>query len=81
MESRDIVSWNTMITGIVVYGYHEKAFCLMRQMQEAKTRTLAKGKEIRAYSIKNALASDVTIGSALVDMDAMWLPIFGKKGF
>ncbi|KAL3523163.1 hypothetical protein ACH5RR_015997 [Cinchona calisaya] len=103
MEGRDIVSWNTMITGYVVCGYHEKALCLMRQMQEAETSigrkdkyedglrvpitpnsitlmtvlpgcaalgTFAKGKEIHAYSIRNALASDVTVGSALVDMYA-----------
>ncbi|GMP71186.1 hypothetical protein CsSME_00029699 [Camellia sinensis var. sinensis] len=31
---------------------------------------LAKGKEIHAYAIRNALASDVAVGSALVDMYA-----------
>ncbi|CAI0393692.1 unnamed protein product [Linum tenue] len=31
---------------------------------------LAKGKEIHAYAIRNGLASDVTVGSALVDMYA-----------
>lgn len=103
MENRDIVSWNTMITGYVVCGYHENALCLMNQMQEAERSvgwkgnyenelgvpikpnsitlmtvlpgcaalsTLAKGKEIHAYAIRNALASDVAVGSALVDMYA-----------
>ncbi|CDP18169.1 unnamed protein product [Coffea canephora] len=103
MDSRDIVSWNTMITGCVVCGYHENALRLMHQMQEAEISmewkdnyegnlgtpikpnsitlmtvlpgcaalsTLSKGKEIHAYSIRNALASDVAVGSALVDMYA-----------
>lgn len=103
MDSRDIVSWNTMITGCVVCGYHENALHLMHQMQAAERSmewkdnyeddlgtpiepnsitlmtvlpgcaalsTLSKGKEIHAYSIRNALASDVAVGSALVDMYA-----------
>lgn len=33
MESKDIVSWNTMITGYVVCGHHEDALILLRKMQ------------------------------------------------
>ncbi|GMH20975.1 hypothetical protein Nepgr_022817 [Nepenthes gracilis] len=36
----------------------------------AALSALAKGKEIHAYAIRNALASDVAVGSALVDMYA-----------
>ncbi|KAL7258555.1 hypothetical protein ACSBR1_004642 [Camellia fascicularis] len=36
----------------------------------AALAALAKGKEIHAYAIRNALASDVAVGSALVDMYA-----------
>ncbi|KAK9093607.1 hypothetical protein Syun_028518 [Stephania yunnanensis] len=36
----------------------------------ATLAALAKGKEIHAYAIRNALASDVAVGSALVDMYA-----------
>uniref|UniRef100_A0A2P2IVB0 Pentatricopeptide repeat-containing protein At3g57430ic n=1 Tax=Rhizophora mucronata TaxID=61149 RepID=A0A2P2IVB0_RHIMU len=39
----------------------------------ASLAALTKGKEIHAYAIRNALASDVTVGSALVDM-------YGKSG-
>lgn len=99
MESRDIVSWNTMITGHVVCGGHEDALNMMSLMQLAERTvnsendwvlslnpnsvtlmsvlpgcaalaTLTKGKEIHAYSIRHALAADVAIGSALVDMYA-----------
>ncbi|KAI3455777.1 hypothetical protein Pfo_012440 [Paulownia fortunei] len=35
MESKDIVSWNTMITGYVVCGYHEDALILLHAMQIA----------------------------------------------
>lgn len=102
MESRDIVSWNTIITGYVVCGYHEDALLLLNEMQRvaeennkneahdvkrihykpntitlmtvlpgcAALSALAKGKEIHAYAVRNSLASDVAIGSALVDMYA-----------
>ncbi|CAK9180537.1 unnamed protein product [Ilex paraguariensis] len=100
MESRDIVSWNTMITGYVVCGSHEDALVLLHDMQQlegkndnyedeervpyrpnsitlmtilpgcASLAALAKGREIHAYAIRNALAPDVAVGSALVDMYA-----------
>ncbi|XP_062094498.1 pentatricopeptide repeat-containing protein At3g57430, chloroplastic [Humulus lupulus] len=104
MEERDIVSWNTMITGYVICGYHDEALSLLHEMQrvndeknkidgELKGETgirlkpnsvtlmtilpgcaalsaLAKGKEIHAYAIRHLLASDVAVGSALVDMYA-----------
>ncbi|CAM8903367.1 unnamed protein product [Rhodiola kirilowii] len=103
MEVRDIVTWNTMITGYVICGCHDDALVLLHRMQVAETEdiremyynevrkgpfkpnsitimtvlpscaslsALAKGKEIHAYAIRNSLASDVTVGSALVDMYA-----------
>ncbi|KAL3616642.1 hypothetical protein CASFOL_039036 [Castilleja foliolosa] len=86
MESKDIVSWNTMITGYVVCGYHEDALILLNEMQVsfkpnsvtlmtvlpgcAALAALAKGKEIHAYAIRNRLDLDVAVGSALVDMYA-----------
>lgn len=105
MEHKDIVSWNTMITGCVVCGQHSEALLLLHEMQrfndkdnseheienDTRTRTshransitlmailpgcgslsaLAKGKEIHAYAIKNNMASDFAVGSALVDMYA-----------
>ncbi|XP_019057256.1 PREDICTED: pentatricopeptide repeat-containing protein At3g57430, chloroplastic-like [Tarenaya hassleriana] len=101
MEDRDVVSWNTMITGYVISDHHEAALLLLRKMQnpeeteinvrEKTSRTglkpnsitlmtilpgcaalsaLAKGKEIHAYAIKNMLATDIAVGSALVDMYA-----------
>ncbi|KAG6392197.1 hypothetical protein SASPL_146408 [Salvia splendens] len=36
MESKDIVSYNTMITGYVVCGYHEDALILLHEMQTAE---------------------------------------------
>ncbi|KAK2635032.1 hypothetical protein Ddye_029824 [Dipteronia dyeriana] len=104
METRDTVSWNTMITGYVISGYHSDALHLLREMQRleeekyshyddiedtkqlsfklnsitlmtvlpgcAALSALAKGKEIHAYAIRNMLATDVAVGSALVDMYA-----------
>ncbi|KAK2979463.1 hypothetical protein RJ640_026361 [Escallonia rubra] len=102
MESRDIVSWNTMITGYVVCECNEEALVLLREMQRAEENNkngddfdeeivshkpntitlmttlpgcaalaaLAKGKEIHAYAVRNVLATDVAVGSALVDMYA-----------
>ncbi|KAK6240300.1 hypothetical protein SCA6_005689 [Theobroma cacao] len=102
MEVRDIVSWNTMITGYVICGHHDNALLLLHEMQRveqeksadyyedekriplkpnsitlmtvlpgcATLSALSKGKEIHAYAIRNMLASDVGVGSALVDMYA-----------
>ncbi|KAL2494000.1 Pentatricopeptide repeat-containing protein [Forsythia ovata] len=38
MESGDIVSWNTMITGYVVCGYYEDALIWLREMQIAERK-------------------------------------------
>ncbi|XP_057549081.1 pentatricopeptide repeat-containing protein At3g57430, chloroplastic [Amaranthus tricolor] len=102
MEQKDIVSWNTMITGSVVCGLHSEALLLLHEMQRhendndehenenhrrnhqransitlmailpgcACLSALAKGKEIHSYALKNNMASDVAVGSALVDMYA-----------
>lgn len=108
MGRRDIVSWNTMITGCVVCGRHEDALNLLHDMQRgqegdkrsntfgdyceddnesippkpnsvtlmtvlpgcAALAALGKGKEIHAYAVKQMLATDVAVGSALVDMYA-----------
>ncbi|KAJ0982896.1 hypothetical protein J5N97_011151 [Dioscorea zingiberensis] len=102
MEARDLVSWNTMITGCIITGHFSEAFQLLSQMQRTRNTdeeqdmdaivntnykpnnislitvlpacatlaALAKGKEIHAYAVRNSLASDVAVGSALVDMYA-----------
>lgn len=103
MEVRDIVSWNTMVTGYVICGHHDDALNLLHKMQKVETEkskdgdfqdenrvllkpnsvtlmtvlpgcaalaALAKGKEIHAYAMRHLLASDVAVGSALVDMYA-----------
>jgi pentatricopeptide repeat protein len=102
MEARDIVSWNTMITGYVICGRHNDALNLLHEMQIieeqnkaddceeknmvplkpnsvtlmtvlpgcASLAALAKGKEIHGYALRHLLASDVAVGSALVDMYA-----------
>ncbi|KAL5728449.1 Pentatricopeptide repeat-containing protein [Ranunculus cassubicifolius] len=101
MEVKDLVSWNTIITGYALDGRHGDALLLLQKMQNklalttiskddeerviyrpnsitlmtilpscASLAALAKGKEIHAYAIKNALASDIAVGSALVDMYA-----------
>ncbi|XVE82650.1 hypothetical protein DITRI_Ditri16bG0023000 [Diplodiscus trichospermus] len=98
MEVRDIVSWNTMITGYVICGHHDNALLLLHEMQRieqenneddrkfplkpnsvtlmtvlpgcATLAALSKGREIHAYAIRNMVASDVGVGSALVDMYA-----------
>ncbi|XP_038689062.1 pentatricopeptide repeat-containing protein At3g57430, chloroplastic [Tripterygium wilfordii] len=103
MEGRDIVSWNTLITGYVMCRRHADALILLHEMQRldkinededfyknekqgplkpnavtlmtvlpgcAALAALAKGKEIHAYAIKNRLATDIAVGSALVDMYA-----------
>lgn len=101
MDIRDVVSWNTMITGYVICGFHQDALTLLHKMQHlevdnekndafyervpckptsitlmtilpgcAALAALAKGKEIHAFAIRNGLVSDVTVGSALVDMYA-----------
>ncbi|KAG6393935.1 hypothetical protein SASPL_144510 [Salvia splendens] len=36
MESKDIVSYNTMITGYMVCGYHEDALILLHEMQTSE---------------------------------------------
>nr|POE92382.1 protein plastid transcriptionally active 14 [Quercus suber] len=100
MEQRDIVSWNTLITGYVISGCHDHALNLLNQMQRVELEryggddcvdenrilkpnsvtlmtvlpgcsvlaALAKGKEIHAYAVRHLLASDVAVGSALVDI-------------
>ncbi|KAF7801326.1 pentatricopeptide repeat-containing protein [Senna tora] len=105
MDARDIVSWNTMITGYVICGCHDDALNLLHDMQRggdqensstnddyegdervplkpnsvtlmtvlpgcAALTALGKGKEIHAYAVKHMLATDVAVGSALVDMYA-----------
>ncbi|QCE13214.1 pentatricopeptide repeat-containing protein At3g57430, chloroplastic [Vigna unguiculata] len=105
MDRRDIVSWNTMITGCVVCGRYDDALNLLHEMQRvqgedgsdtfvhcedeesillkpnsvtlmtvlpgcAALAALGKGKEIHAYAVKEMLAMDVAVGSALVDMYA-----------
>ncbi|CAN0911799.1 Pentatricopeptide repeat-containing protein At3g57430, chloroplastic [Linum grandiflorum] len=88
MEVRDVVSWNTMITGYVIKGCFDEALAMLQAMQRtdelrpnsitlmtmlpgcAWMAALAKGKEIHGYAIRNALASDVAVGSALIDMYA-----------
>lgn len=98
MEDRDLVTWNTMITGYVFSERHEDALLMLYKMQNferkasegasrvvlkpnsitlmtilpscAALSALAKGKEIHAYAFKNNLATDVAVGSALVDMYA-----------
>ncbi|KAI9126570.1 hypothetical protein K1719_002166 [Acacia pycnantha] len=104
MQERDIVAWNTMITGYVICGRHDDALNLLHNMQRgedeadlstdddyeddgiplkpnsvtlmtvlpgcAALTALGKGKEIHAYAIKQMLATDVAVGSALVDMYA-----------
>ncbi|KAK7329378.1 hypothetical protein VNO77_23540 [Canavalia gladiata] len=104
MDRKDIVSWNTMITGFVVCGCYDDALNLLHDMQrghEDKSNTfgdyqddgciplkpnsvtlmivlpgcaalaaLGKGKEIHAYAVKQMLAKDIAVGSALVDMYA-----------
>ncbi|KAH9604872.1 hypothetical protein KSS87_007283 [Heliosperma pusillum] len=103
IESKDIVSWNTMITSYVVCGRHNDALALLHEMHRlpgknkgddenenysinspmansitlmsilpgcASLSALVKGKEIHAYALKHNFASDVAVGSALVDMYA-----------
>ncbi|KAG4956730.1 hypothetical protein AAZX31_15G149000 [Glycine max] len=105
MNKRDIVSWNTMITGCIVCGRYDDALNLLHEMQRrqgedesdtfvdyeddggipfkpnsvtlmtvlpgcAALAALGKGKEIHAYAVKQKLAMDVAVGSALVDMYA-----------
>ncbi|VVB06040.1 unnamed protein product [Arabis nemorensis] len=98
MEDKDLVTWNTMITGYVFSEFHEDALLVLHKMQNSERKAsegvsrvglkpnsitlmtilpscaalsaLAKGKEIHAYAIKNNLATDVAVGSALVDMYA-----------
>ncbi|KAL6349970.1 hypothetical protein AAG906_002077 [Vitis piasezkii] len=85
MEVRDRVSWNTMITGSMENTkdmkkddnddekgpYKPNAITLMTVLPGcAALAAIAKGKEIHAYAIRNMLASDITVGSALVDMYA-----------
>ncbi|KAF5195958.1 Pentatricopeptide repeat-containing protein [Thalictrum thalictroides] len=104
MDVRDVVSWNTMITGYAVASRHDDALLQLHEMQKrvepnttndkedagdervsyrpnsvtlitvlpscASLAALGKGKEIHAYAIRNALASDIAVGSALVDMYA-----------
>lgn len=103
MADRDIVSWNTIITGCVICGCYDDALNTLKKMQRVQVKkndfhgfgdekgiplkpnsvtlmtilpgcaalaALAKGKEIHAYAIRQLLASDVAVGSALVDMYA-----------
>ncbi|KAL5978780.1 hypothetical protein ACLOJK_029897 [Asimina triloba] len=95
LDDKDLVSWNTMITGYIVNGRHEEALRLLSEILLednisgkkfsfkpnsitlmavlpgcAILAALGKGKEIHAYAVRNELASDITVGSALVDMYA-----------
>ncbi|XP_042503669.1 pentatricopeptide repeat-containing protein At3g57430, chloroplastic [Macadamia integrifolia] len=52
-------------------SYRPNSITLMTALPGcAALAALAKGKEIHAYAIRNSLASEVTVGSALVDMYA-----------
>lgn len=86
MEDRDIVTWNTAITGYVVCERHVEALNLLREMGTimkpnsvtlmtilpgcAALSALSKGREIHGYAVRHSLASDVAVGSAIVDMYA-----------
>ncbi|XP_068643535.1 pentatricopeptide repeat-containing protein At3g26540 [Aristolochia californica] len=81
---RDRISWNALITGYARHGRSEEALQIFREMQYETTPdeftfstisaacanifTLAQGKEIHGYMIRNAFKSDLVIRGALVDM-------------
>eukprot|EP01018_Ginkgo_biloba_P009691 Gb_04616 [translate_table: standard] len=85
MPKRDTVSWNTMIARYVQNGHCGEALKLFRKMQEAGVNpdefTFAsilrdsdkeQGKQLHAHIIKSGLESDVFLGTALIDMYAVY---------
>eukprot|EP00253_Pinus_taeda_P008930 PITA_08930 len=87
MSKRDVVSWNTLITGYAQSGNMNKALKLLNQMRGASIKpdwvtmanvlpacaqvgALRLGKCIHDYIVKSGLDSDVSVGTALVDMYA-----------
>ncbi|CAI0553592.1 unnamed protein product [Linum tenue] len=81
-ESRDIISWNTMISARVRRGEVEEAICLLQQMQKEGMRkdmvtlisilpicgNLYDGKAIHCYAVKSGADSDVSLVNALITM-------------
>ncbi|KAG6416127.1 hypothetical protein SASPL_123551 [Salvia splendens] len=97
MTLKNVVTWNTMISGCVAEGDLERAMLLFHHMREERCNfdlvTLISilpsfhvyqsspfGSIIHGYAVRTALASDVSLGNALVSMyincgelDAAWL--------
>eukprot|EP01018_Ginkgo_biloba_P003996 Gb_27880 [translate_table: standard] len=86
MSQRDVISWNTIITGCSQNGQPDEALKYFRQMQLtmkpnpvtiacvlpacASLAALQQGKEIHGHLARNGLFSDVFVGNALIDMYA-----------
>ncbi|KAL7126951.1 hypothetical protein ABFS83_14G221400 [Erythranthe nasuta] len=64
MESKDMVSWNTLITGCVVCGYHEDALVLLHEMQIAREKDKFDGKIEVSFKPNSVTLMTVLPGSA-----------------
>lgn len=86
LPSRDVVSWNAMISGLALQ-HSQQALCLFEQMQQEGTKpnnityvnilkaysttgAVDQGKLIHTHASENGFESDVIVGSSLMDMYA-----------
>eukprot|EP01018_Ginkgo_biloba_P014303 Gb_06899 [translate_table: standard] len=87
MSTRDVVSWNVMISGYAQNGHAPEALTLFHKMQLqdvkpnsvtmvsvlpacAHLAALQQGKWIHDFIIRSGLETDVSVGTALIDMYA-----------
>ncbi|CAK9144820.1 unnamed protein product [Ilex paraguariensis] len=86
MKNKDLVSWNSLISGYVNYGYYEEAMKLLKMMKmelqpdfvtylmllSMSTRliNINHAMELHCDIIKNGFDSTLVVGNALVDVYA-----------
>lgn len=79
MESKDIVSYNTMITGYVVCGYHEDAIILLHDMQIAERKHEEGGDNFPKNSKVSFRPNSVTLMTILPGCAALAALTKGKE--
>ena len=86
MTERDVVCWNSMISGLAIHSLNEEAFNFFKQMREngmfptessyasminsCGLSSIPQGRQIHAQVLKDGYDQNVYVGSSLIDMYA-----------